>query len=57
MNCSALKSDSCAMNHGLGDQQHIIYEIYLSDDFNNSLKALTLVNTGKTANPSPPRSY
>lgn len=39
------------------DQQHIIYEIYLSNDFNDSLKALALVNTGKTANPSPPRSY
>jgi hypothetical protein len=39
------------------EQQHIKYEIYLSDDFNDSLKALTLVNTGKTANPSPPRTY
>ena len=39
------------------DHQHIIYEIYLSNDFNDSLKAFALVNTGKTANPSPPRSY
>ena len=39
------------------DGQHIAYELFLSDNAMDELKTLVTVSTGKTANPSPPRTY
>lgn len=38
------------------DGQHIVYNIYLSNDSNDTLVNLTSTDTGKMANPSPPRT-